>query len=296
MPKYAGTAKIILIAALLLLPGRLLCADDDGQRLLLQKELSRDVEFLADSICAGRKTGTAGSQEAAFYLIRRLSGMGYSVSVQSFRTGTDVLGRNIVAGNTQTRRPSILLMAYYDGLGRIGDKLYPGADANASGVAALLCAAGRMKDRGDVIIAFVDAHNANSAGAEALKEKLSKQSIKLVVNFDILGSTMAPPDNYWKDYLIILGGERYRERFTNLNYGVNLHLYYDYYSSRSFTDLFYRRISDHKVFLGRGVPVVMFTSGITLSTNRETDTASSLDYPVFAERMELILKWLKSIR
>ena len=297
MPISARTAKIILIALLSCLTGRAAEVEPELQKVL-QKELRNDVEFLSDSLCGGRKTGSAGSTEAAFYLIGRLSNMGYKPAVQSFRTSSDAIGRNILITpqSLSARRPAILLMAYYDGLGKIGDRFYPGADANASGVAALLSVASRIKDREDVIIAFVDAHNANSAGAEALKETLAQQSLKLVVNFDILGSTMAPPDKYWKDYLIILGGGRYSQNFTSLNYGINLHLYYDYYGSRSFTDLFYRKVSDHRFFLGRGIPVLMFTSGITLSTNRESDTAESLDYPVFAERMELIIKWLESFR
>ncbi|MBR5924737.1 MAG: hypothetical protein IKZ60_04685, partial [Bacteroidales bacterium] len=73
-----------------------------------------------------------------------------------------------------------------------------------------------------------------------------------------------------------------------------LHLYYNYYGSRSFTDLFYRKVSDHKFFLDRGIPVLMFTSGITMNTNREGDKSETLDYPVFAKRVWLILSWLEN--
>ncbi len=304
MPVSARTVKFLSAAVMIL---QFFYASASDGRDSLQSALRRDVEFLSDSLCEGRKTGSAGASEAAFYIIRRLNGMGYSCSLQTFRTASDAIGRNIVAvsgtlapelgsGKAVLGRPAVLLMAYYDGLGSIGDKFYPCADANASGVAALLSVAERLKGRGDVIIAFVDAHNANLAGAEALAASLSRQPLKLVANFDILGSTLAPPDKYWKDYLIILGGERYSRAFTNLNYGIDLHLYYDYYGSRGFTDLFYRKVSDHKVFLGRGVPVLMFTSGITMSTNRESDTFNSLDYTVMAGRVELIGKWLEGFR
>jgi hypothetical protein len=39
----------------------------------------------------------------------------------------------------------------------------------------------------------------------------------------------------------------------------------------------------------------MFTSGITLNTNREGDTFESLDYSVFADRVDLISRLLQAL-
>ena len=38
----------------------------------------------------------------------------------------------------------------------------------------------------------------------------------------------------------------------------------------------------------------MFTSGITGLTNKEGDLPSSLDYGVFAKRVDLISRWMKT--
>ena len=184
-------------------------------------------------------------------------------------------------------------MAYYDGLGVLDGTLYPGADSNASGVAALLALSERLKGRGDVMLAFVDGHNSGLSGSAALAERLRGRKLSMVVNLDILGGTLAPVDKYWKDYLIALGADRYSKTFEKCNEGLMLHLYYDYYRSRSFTDLFYRRIGDHKEFLSWGAPVIVFTSGITLNTNRPDDTASTLDYEVFSRRVEFIARFLE---
>ena len=294
MPVSARGVKLFCFL-FLLIAGQEAFSATPEEKDRLESALRRDVEFLSDSLCAGRKTGSAGACAAAFYIIHRLEYTGYDVAVNSFETPSGAVGRNLVAGSFSRHKAAVLIMAYYDGLGKIGSRLYPGADSNASGVAALLSLAESLKGRSDVIFALVDGHNANMAGAEALKNALSGQRLKMIVNLDILGSTLAPPDKFWKNYLIVLGGAPYQQRFDRINSDRALHLYYDYYGSRSFTDLFYRKVSDHKVFFDRGVPVLMFTSGITLNTNREGDTFESLDYSVFADRVDLISRLLQAL-
>ena len=290
MPISARRAKIILILCSLMVAAVLQAATLPG----LDTTLRRDVEFLSDTISAGRKTGTAGSSAASFYIIQRLKDLGYEVEVNAFRTTSGAVGHNIVACRPGYAGRALLIMSGYDGLGKIGEKFYPGADSNASGTAALLSLAERFKGRQDVMLAFVDGHNANMSGAEALKAYLKDRRLRMVASLDILGCTLAPPDEFWKDYLIVLGGAPYQKSLDKANAGTKLHLYYNYYGSRSFTDLFYRKVSDHKVFLERGIPVLMFTSGITMNTNRETDTWRSLDFQVFARRVEMIGDWLQS--
>lgn len=268
----------------------------EGQVKVDKKLLRMDVEFLSDSLCGGRAAGSPRSFEAAAYICRRLRETGYAFEIQAFRTNTGKVGRNIVAtpaGILPSSKPLILVMAYYDGLGVLDGTLYPGADSNASGVAALLALSERLKGRGDVVLAFVDGHNSGLSGSAALAERLRGRKLSMVVNLDILGGTLAPVDKYWKDYLIALGADRYSKTFEKCNEGLMLHLYYDYYRSRSFTDLFYRRIGDHKAFLSWGAPVIVFTSGITLNTNRPDDTASTLDYEVFSRRVEFIARFLE---
>lgn len=265
----------------------------EGQVKVDKALLRQDVEFLSDSLCGGRAAGSPASFDAASYICRRLRDMGYPFEIQSFSTGSGKVGHNIVSVPAAGAKPLTLVMAYYDGLGVLEGTLYPGADSNASGVAALLALADRLKGRSDVLIAFLDGHNAGMSGSAALQEALRGRKLSMVVNLDILGGTLAPVDKYWQDYLIALGAERYSKTFEKCNEGLMLHLYYDYYRSRSFTDLFYRRIGDHRGFLSGGVPVIMFTSGITLNTNRPDDTASTLDYEVFSRRVEFIARFLE---
>ena len=49
------------------------------------------------------------------------------------------------------------------------------------------------------------------------------------------------------------------------------------------------------MFIDNKIPAVLFTSGITMNTNRTRDTAETLDYEVFKKRIYLIFDWLEKM-
>ncbi len=288
-----------LSAALLVRPGML-----RAQQFVLSEpagrtaELRAEVEFLCDSLCAGRGFGTAGAQGATLYLLRQLRDAGLRTTVQSFAAGGRV-GHNVVAVTPGWFRRYIVVGAYFDGLGTLDGRLYPGADANASGVAALLALARELPAvcRGLVGLVFVafDGHAADLAGAQAFLERYgSVYPPVLMVNLDLLGSSLAPVSPSRPDYLIALGGGPYRWALESAARGPRLDLTYDYYGSEAFTEIFYRRVSDQRCFLEAGIPAVMFTSGITEHTNQVTDTPATLDYELLRRRIDLISAWLRT--
>lgn len=261
-------------------------------------ELRAEVEFLCDSLCAGRGFGTVGAQAATLYLLRQLRDAGLRTTVQSFAAGGRV-GHNVVAVTPGWFRRYIVVGAYFDGLGTLDGRLYPGADANASGVAALLSLARELPAvcRGLVGVVFVafDGHAADLAGAQAFLERYgSVYPPVLMVNLDLLGSSLAPVSPSRPDYLIALGGGPYRWALESAARGPRLDLTYDYYGSETFTEIFYRRVSDQRCFLEAGIPAVMFTSGITEHTNQVTDTPATLDYDLLSRRIDLISAWLRA--
>ena len=261
-------------------------------------ELRAEVEFLCDSLCAGRGFGTAGAQGATLYLLRQLRNAGLRTTVQSFAAGGRV-GHNVVAVTPGWFRRYIVVGAYFDGLGTLDGRLYPGADANASGVAALLALARELPAvcRGLVGVVFVafDGHAADLAGAQAfLAQYRSVYPPVLMVNLDLLGSSLAPVSPSRPDYLIALGGGPYRWALESAARGPRIDLTYDYYGSEAFTEIFYRRVSDQRCFLEAGIPAVMFTSGITEHTNQVTDTPATLDYDLLSRRIDLIAAWLRA--
>lgn len=289
--------KIVAILLLLALPGALRA---QAPSLPDREDVLRaEVEFLCDSLCAGRGMGTAGAQSAVFYLLRQLRDAGLRTTVQSF-SAAGRTGRNVVAATPGWYRRYIVVGARADGLGTLGGRIYPGADANASGVAALLALARELGaccggDTGLVFVAF-DGHEADLAGSRAFLDRYgSEYPPVLMVSLDQLGSALAPVRRDRPDYLIALGGAAWRSGLEAANRGPRLDLTYDYYGSRAFTDLFYRRVGDQRWFLEAGIPSVMFTSGITEHTNKISDTPATLDFALLERRVGLIAAWLRGM-
>lgn len=264
----------------------------------LSEELRGDVVFLSDPSMKGRGLGEAGGQNAVFHIFKTFSEAGLWTRVQSFEADGK-LGHNVIGFTPGYYKDWIVVGAYFDGLGTVDDKSYPGADSNASGVAALMALARRWprdtKGTGIIYVAF-DGHNANMSGSEAfLKMAERVYPISMMANIDIIGSTQVPVKEDRPDYLIILGDYGINFQMYKANIGINLQLNYDYYGSTRFTDLFYKSMCDQKWFVAKRIPAVLFTSGITMDTNKMTDTPDKLDYDIMARRVQLIGRWLKSM-
>ena len=262
-----------------------------------EADLRAEIAFLTDSLRAGRACGSPGAGETVFYLAGQLRNAGLQVSVQHFPAGGRT-GRNVVAVTPGSYSSYIVVGAYFDGLGLLDGTFYPGADSNASGVAALLSLARDLPARpqgtvGLIFVAF-DAHNADLAGSRAFLERYRREyRIALFANLDILGCSLAPLHRGQPDYLMVLGGAPMRKSLERANRELHLDLAFDYYGSSAFTDLFYRRVSDQRWAVEARIPSVMFTSGITLNTNKRTDTADTIEYAVLERRIQFIGNWLR---
>lgn len=261
--------------------------------------LRDDLLFLTDRSQEGRATGSAGAQSTVFYLLREFRNLGLRTTVQCFDCDGKA-GRNVVAVTPGWYSDYIVVGAYYDGFGFLDGAFYPGADSNASGVAALLGLARSLASEcsgstGLIFVAF-DGHNSGLSGSREFLGRFSEEyPFRMMINLDILGSSLVPPDSSRPDYVIALGGIPYMFALERANRGSGLDISYDYYGSEQFTELFYRRIGDQSWFLDAGVPSLMFTSGITLHTNKVGDTVDTLDLDLLSRRITLIREWLMSM-
>ena len=301
--------KIILVVTLL-------CSftgTTSAQTEELSDRLRDEVEYLCDSIQQGRGFGNSAGVIARAHIVNafRKAGLcpleeGYTLA---FSAG-DKVGHNVVGLLPGSRKGKYtILSTYVDGLGCLEGNDYPGADSNASGVAALLSIADSLKAGGNSVLFIVfDGRNADMAGSRAFfndlregrirtsgGEEIRPSQITLVSNIDIIGASLSPVKPYIKNYVIALGAERYASDITFANVRLWVDVTYDYYGSRDFTKLFYRKVGDQRIFIENGIPCVVWTSGITMNTNRLTDVPPTLDYPVFANRVMLICRWLQRI-
>lgn len=97
----------------------------------------------------------------------------------------------------------ILICAHYDHLGKRKygkDRIYNGANDNASGVSAVIAMAqflSKYKFKTNVIIALLSGEESGLIGSKHLAERLKKQQIKLkyVLNFEMLGKTLTGAEN-----------------------------------------------------------------------------------------------------
>ena len=301
-----------------------------ARNLIWENKLYRHIEFLSDTLCQGRATGTRGSIEAAFWIEREFRDAGLMKFGETYTkriyAGHGLLGRNIIGfipGSVKNPRDKYIIVgAHFDHIGQLNRVTYPGADSNASGTVALTSLAEMFSimktleksyDSNIIFVAF-DARELNRAGSESFwkmiqdgelidpvsGKAITPKKIKLMVNIDQLGSSLSPLNEGRNDYMIMLGNdslkpfEREIMSYCNRSSGLHMDLDYTYYGSKNFTDVFYR-LSDQRIFVDNKIPAILFTSGITMNTNRTRDTAETLDYEVFKKRIYLIFEWLEKM-
>lgn len=166
--------------------------------------LLQDLTELASPAMAGRATASAGNEKARYYILQRLQQIGVKPCLQDYlqefefkKAGQAIQGHNVLAclpaaAEHQASAPALLLSAHYDHLGLRAGKVHPGADDNASGVAALLALAEELQRQPlqrPVILAFFDAEELGLEGAWAYVRQpdFKPAQLALMVNLDMIG-------------------------------------------------------------------------------------------------------------
>lgn len=160
--------------------------------------LAEDLRILSSDEYAGRATGE--NEKARTYLIEQLKGAqpAYAALVDTFgfldRLKKQHTGHNVVCTITGTKFPDqyIVLSAHYDHLGIRKEKIYNGADDNASGTTALLSLYHHFKKnppRHSILFAFFDAEELGLKGADRLVEDppVPREQLLLNINMDMVG-------------------------------------------------------------------------------------------------------------
>lgn len=336
------TVKKSFVRAIIVVAATVMCAfsasaqntmvreHQSARRLVTNTILSERIEHLCDSICEGRGSGQRGGGIAALWLQREFKNIGlmkmsggyaHAVKLNDGKYGRNIIGM-LPGSKATTRDRYVIVGAHYDHLGTLEGKMYPGADANASGTAALLSLAemlseyrngGKTHDSNVIFVAF-DAKEHDMAGSKALwrmiengqlrdpqsGKTITKDKIALMVNIDQIGCTISPLASGRKDYIIMLGNESLKPikrdmlRICNRMFAIDMEIDLTYYGSKNFTRMFYR-LSDQRVFIDNGIPAVLFTSGITMNTNKTRDNAQTIDTEILRKRIFLMYHWLEKM-
>jgi Zn-dependent M28 family amino/carboxypeptidase len=162
-------------------------------------QLLHDVKALSADSMQGRKSCTAGSQKARQYILAAFKKNNLQAFAGDFRQFFSYSYRgercdtaaNLIGYLPGASPNAIVLSAHYDHLGILNGEIFPGADDNASGVAALLAAMeyfSRNRPRHTLIFAVFDAEESALQGAKAFVKNMpvDKKNVILNVNLDMV--------------------------------------------------------------------------------------------------------------
>ena len=280
--------------------------------------LMRDVATLSSPAFEGRGPGTPGGLKARQWLVGEFRAAGLSAAgtdnfLQPFSlaardttsrpgnttgspgtTTANVVGRIPGSGAT----PKLLLVtAHYDHLGLRNGVLYPGADDNASGVAALLAAARhfvRNPPRHPMMFVAFDAEEIGLRGARAfLSSRLvAPGEIGLVVNLDMVSRSSAND--------IFAAGTAHSPWLTPLleevqsHSAITIRLGHDRPGSAAGGLEDWTHQSDHGVFHDAGVPFVYFGVEDHPDNHEPTDTLERINPRFFGDVADMIVEALRT--
>lgn len=296
--------KFLILALLISFSAELFSQEDVESRLRMH------VKTLTADSLKGRAAGTKGEGIAADYIFKTLTESDitslYNRDGQDFSfvsdKGDTIKSRNIVAViegyDPALKNEFVLIGAHYDCLGQnkilIDGKetyqTYKGADANASGVAALLEVARQIRSESfnfkrSVIIAAFGAGEPGQMGSWYFVNRAFKymDKVELMINLDMVGRSGG--DNFPQVYTLLPGVEL----STILRDVSDLPAMI---SPKIIATDFVR--SDHHVFGSAGIPVAFVTTGRHRDDRTIRDLPENLDYRNMAEITRYVLELAKS--
>lgn len=158
-----------------------------------QSELTETIQGLED--LGTRYTVGDGDDRAKDYLVDRIEAMGLTAELDPFTAGAET-ANNIIVKHPGTVEPDVIYMfsAHYDSTSETPDTAAPGADDNASGVAAVLEAMRLMTPhafRHTVWFVLTAAEEQGSLGSAHLVEELAADGT------EVAGAIAPDMIGYW---------------------------------------------------------------------------------------------------
>ena len=266
-------------------------------------QLMRDVSTLSHLSFEGRAAGSPGGMRARQWLIEQFGAVGIpplAASGYEQRFTADGRAAANIVGRIGGRAPNsgvIVLTAHFDHLGVRNGMVYPGADDNASGVAALL-AAGRdlmkVAPRHPFVLAALDAEEVGQRGAQALLASgmVPRGTIVLNINLDMVSRSarrelFAAGTSYTPWLLPVLRDVQRRSAIA-LRFG------HDRATTANGRDD-WTHVSDHAPFHDAGVPFVYFGVEDHPDYHKPTDTAGRIDPAFFGDAVDTIVDAIRAL-
>lgn len=312
--RRASRTALLMLAFLVMTPSRLPVSGvavraqgAGGVGPVDRAQLIRDVSTLSGTSFEGRAAGSPGGIRARRWLVEQFGAAGiHALAASGYEQPFTADGRAAanVVGRIEGRAPGtgvIVLTAHYDHLGVRDGVVYPGADDNASGVAALL-AAGRslakVPPRHSFVLAALDAEEMGQRGARALLASgavwgtAPRRTIALNINLDMVSRSaarelFAAGTSYSAWLLPVLRDVQRRSAIT-LRFG------HDRPNAAGDGDD-WTHASDHGPFHDAGIPFVYFGVEDHPDYHKATDTADRIDPAFFGDAVDTIVDAIRGL-
>lgn len=261
----------------------------------------KHVGFLSSAHLEGRRAGSEGEKEAAEYvsevfrnygleIIRPAQGDEFGIKTEK---GDTLTSRNVTACvegyDRKLREDFIVVGARLDNLGSMTmtvdgkpvEKIYFGANGNASGLAMLMELARMVRTnsvlfRRSVLFVAFGASLESYAGAWYLlnRSMSSADKIDAMINLDMLGTA------YNGFYAYASSNMDMSNIVSSLESGLQP-IHPELVTSEPYP-------SDHRAFYASEIPSVLFTTGRFPERNTERDTQSIIDFDMMEKELEYI--------
>jgi Zn-dependent M28 family amino/carboxypeptidase len=271
----------------------------DSSNIVIDKELLLEhLSYLSSNELAGRKIASDGNKLAQKYIIDQLVSHSILPLNKQYKHNfiknnifNEITGSNIAAmiPGSHNKDSYIVLSAHFDHIGQKGNKVYNGADDNASGTSALLSLGQELIKaplKHNVILLFTDGEEVNLTGAKAFVKDHETiiSHTKLNINLDMLaGSKKTNKLRYMSRGLNNLLNESHIEKLHELQRSLNIPIKKGF-RVKSFTGnrrIKWLRASDHGVFHRAGVPFLYFGVGTHINYHQFSDTYNNVNHDFF---------------
>lgn len=209
----------------------------------------------------------------------------------------NVLG--YIEGN-EKKDELVIITAHYDHLGEKKDKIYYGADDNASGTSAVLELAEAFslavkegfRPLRSILFMSVSAEEKGLLGSRFYVEYpvYPLQNTVANLNVDMIGRLdKEHPEN--PNYIYIIGSDKLSTELHEINEAANntytqLELNYTYNNTKDPNRFYYR--SDHYNFAKNNIPIIFYFNGVHEDYHKHTDTADKIDFKKMEKISRLI--------
>lgn len=249
-----------------------------------EERLADYVNYLASEELQGRGAATEGAIKARNFIAARYRECGLKpfrdgdFFVPFITKGTDYCNVVGVIEGGALKDEYIVLGAHYDHLGVKDGRVYPGADDNASGSAALIEIARELVAQQDklqrsVIIAAFDAEEIGLFGSTSLAEFLDElvgiRNVKLMISVDMVGRYAGHGSLVLEGVATIRDG-RLQASETAKRHSIKI-------QPKNF-ETSVLTATDTDAFARKGVPTLAVSTGLHPQYHKPTDTPDLIDY------------------